>query len=127
MRQSGKHPCDQRKPALSSACPARVLARPQAATFTLGKGLAHQAERAVFEIAQAAVDQLGRRRGGVLRAVILISQQNLEPSSGQVPRDAGIVDATADDQNVHHRRHCGGLSFGGQFNGQGLDPMAQAA
>src|SRR5581483_720889 len=54
----------------------------------------------VLEIAQAAVDQLGRGRRGRLREIALLHQQHLEAAARRVARDAGAVDAAADDEQV---------------------------
>jgi hypothetical protein len=64
----------------------------------LAQGLAHQGELAVLEIAQAAVDEFRAGRGGVLSQVTLLAEDHVQPPPGGVPRDAGAVDAAADDQ-----------------------------
>ena len=68
--------------------------------LALGQRLAHQRELVVLEVAQAAVDQLGRRRRGVRREVVLLAQHHAAAAAGEVARDAGAVDAAADDQHV---------------------------
>ena len=56
--------------------------------LALDQRLAHQAEPAVLEIAQPAVDQLGRGRGGAGREIVLLDQQHPEPAAGGVAGDA---------------------------------------
>ena len=68
--------------------------------LALVERLAHQAERAVLEIAQAAVDQLGRGRRGAGGEVVLLDQQHAQAAAGGVARDPGAVDAAADDGEV---------------------------
>ncbi len=68
--------------------------------LALGKRFAHQRELVVLEITQAAVDQLGRRRRGVRREVVLLAQHDVRAAPGQVARDAATVDAAADDEHV---------------------------
>ena len=79
--------------------PNKVRRRPQQ-HFALGERCAHQAKFAVFQIAQAAVDQLrGRRRGGG-RQVVLLQEHDPQTASGRIARDAGPIDAAADDRQV---------------------------
>ena len=73
--------------------------------LALGQRLAHQQERAVLEIAQPAVDELGGGRRGAGRQVVLLEQQHAQAAAGGVARDAGPVDAAADDGEVVVR-HC---------------------
>ena len=68
--------------------------------LALGQRLAHQPERAVLEIAQAAVDELGRGRRGARAEVVLLQQQHAQAAAGGVARDAGAVDAAADDGEI---------------------------
>jgi hypothetical protein len=72
--------------------------------LALGQRLAHQAELVVLQVAQAAVDQLGGRRRGVARQVVLLAQQHGQATAGQVARDAGTVDAAAHHQHVARDR-----------------------
>ena len=69
-------------------------------TSRSGQRFAHQPELVVLEVAQPAVDQLGaplRRRRG---EVVLFDQQHREAAAGGVARDAGAVDAGADDEEI---------------------------
>ena len=68
--------------------------------FTLAQRRVHEAERAVLQIAQAAMDQLRRRRRRAGRKVVLLDQHDLQPAPGSVARDAGAVDAAADDSEI---------------------------
>ena len=54
----------------------------------------------MLEVAQTAMDQLGRSRGGRLRQVAALDQQNPPAAAGGVAGDAGAIDAAADDQQV---------------------------
>ncbi len=62
--------------------------------------LAHQRVVVELEVTQAAVHELGARRGGVGREVVLLAQQHAQAPPGRVPRDAGAVDAAADHHQV---------------------------
>ena len=66
------------------------------------QGLADQAEFAVFEVAQAAVDKLGAGRGGAARQVVLFAEQHRKPPSGGVTGDAAAVYAAADNGQVKY-------------------------
>ena len=68
--------------------------------FALDQRFAHQPEFIVFEIAQAAMDELGRGRGGRAGEIALLGQQDLEPAPGGVARDAAAIDAAADDGKI---------------------------
>ena len=66
--------------------------------LALDQRLAHQPELVVFEVAQAAMDQLAAARGGALGEVVLLAQEDLEAAAGGVAGDAGAVDAAADHE-----------------------------
>ena len=68
--------------------------------FALGERRSHQAKLVVLQITQAAVDQLRRRRRGGGREIVLFQQHDPQAASGGVARDAGSVDAAADDCQV---------------------------
>ncbi len=68
--------------------------------FALDQGLAHQSEFVVFEIAQPAVDQLGRGGGSMGRQIVLLAQHDGKAASGRIPRNADAVDSAADDQYI---------------------------
>ena len=85
--------------------PDDVRRRPQQ-HLALDQRLADQPELVIFEVAQAAMDQLAAARRGALGEVVLLAQQHLEAAAGGVAGDAGAVDAAADDDEVErlHRR-----------------------
>ena len=68
--------------------------------LALGERLGDQAELVLLEVAQAAVDQLGGRRRGRAGEIAALDQQHRQAAAGGVARDAGAVDAAADDQQV---------------------------
>ncbi len=72
--------------------------------LALAQRLAHQAELAVFEIAQAAMDELARGRGGGAGEIALLAQNDAEPAPRGVARDPGTVDAAADHQQIDFGR-----------------------
>src|SRR5690349_16452072 len=46
------------------------------------------------------MDQLGRRRGGMACEIVHLDQGHRKSTTGRVARNAGAVDAAADDQQV---------------------------
>ena len=74
--------------------------------LALDQRLAHQAEPAVLEIAQPAVDQLGGGRRGAGGEIVLLDQQHAKPAPGGVARDPGAVDAAADDGEIEVGHAC---------------------
>ena len=66
--------------------------------LALVQRFADQPELVLLEIAQAAVDQLGRGRAGMGGEIVLLDQQHVEPAPGRVARDRRAVDAAADDR-----------------------------
>ena len=68
--------------------------------FALVQRLAHQLEGAMFEIAQAAMDQLGGGRGGSGGEIVLLDQEHAQAPAGGVAGDAGPIDAAADNCQV---------------------------
>ena len=66
----------------------------------------HQQERAVLQITQAAVDELGRGRGRAGCQIALLDQQHAQAPAGGVAGDAGAVDAAADDGKVEIGHRC---------------------
>ena len=68
----------------------------------LAQRLAHQAEGEVLQVAQPAVDELGRGRGRAAGQVGLLRQQHGQSAPGGIAGDAAAVDAPADDGNVVH-------------------------
>jgi len=78
--------------------------------FALHQRFAHQPKFEMFEIAQAAMDQLGRSRGGCARQIALLDHQNRQTTAGGIPRDPAAIDAAADDDQVERRTHPAPLS-----------------
>ena len=71
--------------------------------FALGQRLADQPELEMLEVAQPAVDQLGAPLRGRRGDVALLDQEHLEAAPGGIARDAGAVDAGADDEEIELR------------------------
>ena len=63
-----------------------------------GKRFAHQAKLQRFQITQAAVNQLGGRRRGSRREIVLFAQINRQPAARGVARNSAAIDATAYDR-----------------------------
>ena len=70
--------------------------------LALGQRFAHQAEGVVLEIAQPAMDQLGRGRRRAAGQIALLHQQHRQSPSGRVAGNAAAVHAAADDGEVEH-------------------------
>src|SRR5262249_23646643 len=70
--------------------------------FALPERAADQAKLVLFEVAQAAVDQLGRGRRGAAGEVTLLRQDHRKPAAGGVARQAAAIDAAADNRDVVH-------------------------
>ena len=68
--------------------------------LALDQRLAHQAKLVIFEIAQAAMDELARARRGAFGEIVLLAQQDGEAAAGGIAGDAGAVDAAADHGEV---------------------------
>ena len=73
--------------------------------LALLKGLAHQPEFVLLEIAQAAMDQLGRGRGGRAGEIVHFAEPDLERPSRRVAGDARAVDPAADHEKVERAVH----------------------
>jgi len=69
----------------------------------LAHGLEDQAELVVFEVAQAAVDQLGRARAGAEREVAHLNQRDGQAAARRIAGDASAGDAAADDKQIYGR------------------------
>ncbi len=70
----------------------------QPATFV--QGFVDQVEVAVFQVAQAAVDELGRETAGAGGEVALVDQSDAQAAQHGVQRDAGAGDAAAEDEQI---------------------------
>src|SRR5271170_319412 len=68
--------------------------------FALHERFAHQPKLVVFEVAQAAVDQLARRARRRAGKVALFAKKHRPATAGGVAGDAATVDPAADDGDV---------------------------
>ena len=59
----------------------------------------------MFEVAQAAMDQLGGRRRRSTGEIVLFTKENLETASRSIPRDAAPVYTPANDGEVEGGVH----------------------
>jgi hypothetical protein len=84
--------------------------------FTLLQRLADEAELVVFEVAQAAVNQLRAARRRVRRQIVLLAKQHRQAAARRIARDAGAVDAAADDEQIVAIRLCHLLSLSSDGN-----------
>ncbi len=66
----------------------------------LDQGFAHQAELEMLEIAQAAMDELGRGRGRGAGIVAALGEHDLQPAPGGVARHRRAMNAAADDEEI---------------------------
>ena len=67
--------------------------------------LAHQREFIIFQIAQPAVNELGRGGGGVRRQIVALDEHDRQPVQRRLARNGGSVDAAADDQEIIVHRY----------------------
>ena len=72
--------------------------------LALRQRFGHQAKLELLEVAQAAVDQLGRGRRSRAGKVAALDQQRRQAAAGGVARDAGAVDAAANDEEIVDHR-----------------------
>ena len=72
--------------------------RPQ--HFPLLQRLAHQPEFVMFEIAQAAMDELRRAGRGAGGKIVHLRKRDRIPTANRVTRDAAAIDAAADNENI---------------------------
>ena len=70
--------------------------------FALDQRLAHQPELVIFEIAQAAMHELGRPGRRPARQVIHFTQENRISPPHRVTRDAAAIDAAPNDREVEN-------------------------
>jgi hypothetical protein len=73
--------------------------------FALLKRFAHQAQMQIFEIAQAAVNELGGCRRRAAREIILLEQHDGEPAARGIARNPAAVYAAANDRKIVFRLH----------------------
>ncbi len=70
----------------------------------LDQGFAHELELEMFQIAQAAMDELRGVGGGGAGIVALLGQQHFQAATGGVAGDRGAMNAAADDDKVERFR-----------------------
>ena len=68
--------------------------------FPFDQRLADQSELVIFEVPQAAMDELAGTRTRSLRQVVLLAQHDTEAAAGGVAGNSGAVDAAADDEKI---------------------------
>lgn len=68
--------------------------------FAFTQCLAHQSELALFQVAQATVDQLAAGAGGMSSEVVLLAQQHAQAAAAGITGDSGTVDTATDHQQV---------------------------
>ncbi|MNV26608.1 hypothetical protein D3C71_1177330 [compost metagenome] len=68
--------------------------------FTFGQGFTHQAEFVMFEVAQAAVNQLAAGRRGMAGQVILFTKEHRETATGGIRCDPHAIDPATDDGDI---------------------------
>ena len=71
--------------------------------FALHQRLANQPKLVIFEVAQAAVDELGRSRRGPASQVRFLGEIDGKATAGRIAGDAAAVDAPANDGDVEGR------------------------
>ena len=70
--------------------------------FALDQRLAHQTKLVIFEIAQAAVHELGRPGRRPARQIVHFTQENGIAPARRIARDAAAIDAASDDGEVEN-------------------------
>ena len=68
--------------------------------LALAQRLADQTEFVVFEVTQAAMDQLGRSAGGAGAEIGTVAQMYAPAAPGRIAGNAGSVDAATDDGEI---------------------------
>ena len=87
--------------------------------FALEQRLAHQPKLVIFEIAQAAVNQLARRARRRAGQIALFAKKHRPTAADGVAGDAAAIDAAADDGDVD-----GGASIGWRDSAQFPPPCS---
>ena len=73
--------------------------------FAFDQRLANQPELIIFQIAQPAVNELGRPRRCAARQIIHFTEENRISTPRRVAGDTAAIDAAADDSEVEHLTH----------------------
>ncbi len=69
----------------------------------LDKRFPHQAEFAVFEIAQSAMNHARQRGAGAGTEIVFLDEHDIDALQRQLAKHAEAVDAAAEDADVHLR------------------------
>ena len=70
--------------------------------FAFNQRFADKPDFPIFKIAQPAVKQLGRGRGGRRGQIVHLGQFNTQPTAYSVTGDTASVDATANNKKIDH-------------------------
>src|SRR5689334_24798998 len=68
--------------------------------LALAQGFADQAQFAVLEVAEAAVNDASGATGGSGGEIVLFNQQHRAMGAGTFARDGDAIDAAADDEHL---------------------------
>jgi hypothetical protein len=71
--------------------------------LALHQRFAHQPKFIIFEVAQPAMDQLGRPGRGAARQILHFRQIDGVAAAGRITGDAAAIDAASDDEDVMDR------------------------
>ena len=97
--QAGRNPCMVRQ---NETKRPDDVGRDLPEDFALDQRLADQPELVIFEIAQAAMHELGRPGRRPARQVIHFTQENRIAPARRIARDAAAIDAASDDGEVEN-------------------------
>ena len=64
------------------------------------RAVTHQPKLTMFEVTQSPMNQSGGPARGSAADIAFVQQDNFQPSHGSIARDAGAVDAGADNDQV---------------------------
>jgi len=67
----------------------------------LAAGLTGRRDVPLADVAETAVDHLGRPAGGPGGEILALDDEGAHPARGRVPQHAGTGDSAADDQQIH--------------------------
>jgi hypothetical protein len=85
----------------------------------LDAGLEDEAEVAVLEVADAAVDEAGGAAGGAAGEVLALDEGDAQAAQGGISGDATAGDAAADDEDIEVLRGEGEQPLGARSGGLG--------
>ena len=75
------------------------MGRVEQHAVALAQGFVNQAELAVFQVADAAVQHVGGGRAGAAAEVAALDQEGVDAIQSQIAKCADAVDAAADDEH----------------------------